>query len=307
MKNNGKTLILTYGNLDTLSHVYDIGIDLFNVEFKRIYKNWPSFLLKICRNSFFVYFCMDKWKTNINLYDKIILTDNVATISVVKWFKRNYKNKDGKIIYYYFNTIKSIKNTKSPDILKKYDLELWSYNIHDCKKYNINYNKQVGIKKLYSINDNNQCKYDIVFLGYTKGRKELLMKINDFCINNNINAFFYIPDCDDFPNNRCKNGKPISYEKYIEIAKNSKSILDIVTSKNYGLTLRPLEALFLNKKLITNYADIKDYDLYNENIFILDNNINNLKKFLKESDIICWDSEIVNSYDISEWIKRFDN
>lgn len=38
------------------------------------------------------------------------------------------------------------------------------------------------------------------------------------------------------------------YKSYIlDIASNSRAILDLVTNENIGLTLRPLEALFLGK------------------------------------------------------------
>ena len=64
----------------------------------------------------------------------------------------------------------------------------------------------------------------------------------------------------------------------------SNCILDYNQEGQVGLTLRPMEALFLEKKLITNNKDIKNYDFYNpSNIFILgENNIEDIKEFINK-------------------------
>lgn len=62
----------------------------------------------------------------------------------------------------------------------------------------------------------------------------------------------------------------IPYEAILEGDLRSKAILDIVQEGQTGLTWRPIEALLLERKLITNFVGIKEYDFYSkENIFIL--------------------------------------
>ena len=100
----------------------------------------------------------------------------------------------------------------------------------------------------------------------------------------------------------------MQYEKYLEMVMKSKAILDLVTENNEGLTLRPLEAMIANKKLITNFKGIKNLDLYNaNNVFIIDeDNMNDMGIFLKtQIDPI---SELVKkSYCEKEWLLRFLN
>ena len=92
-----------------------------------------------------------------------------------------------------------------------------------------------------------------------------------------------------------------------ENIKQSRAILDIVQSGQSGITLRPMEAMFYNKKLITNNIYIKEYDFYNpRNIFILqERNINELNEFL-ELPMIEINQDIKNKYKFSGgWLEDF--
>ena len=99
----------------------------------------------------------------------------------------------------------------------------------------------------------------------------------------------------------------VPYEDYLKLLVKTKTILDIVDGNQSGLTLRCMEALFFNKKLITNNLDIENYDFYNpKNVFILGkDDMNNIKQFI-DSPYELVDEKIVNYYDFDEWIKRFN-
>ena len=101
--------------------------------------------------------------------------------------------------------------------------------------------------------------------------------------------------------------KCISYKEYLKKIEKSKAILDIIEDTQYpALTLRVLESLFFEKKLVTNNEDIKNYAIYNpNNIFIVkENNITDIIKFL-EKPYISLKPEIIDYYDFKNWIKRF--
>lgn len=79
----------------------------------------------------------------------------------------------------------------------------------------------------------------------------------------------------------------------------------IVKMGQEGYTLRTIESLFLSKKLITNNKNIIKEDFYNpNNIFILDNNYNNIKKFL-ERPYKSISNEIKEKYLTRSWVSRF--
>ena len=67
-----------------------------------------------------------------------------------------------------------------------------------------------------------------------------------------------------------------------------------------------MEALFLERKLITNNTDIKNYDFYNhDNIFILgEDNINEIKEFINKPYKKI-DQDIIDYYDFDQWLNRF--
>ena len=64
--------------------------------------------------------------------------------------------------------------------------------------------------------------------------------------------------------------------------------------------------MFNNKKLITNFKEIKNYDFFNKhNIFIWnENNTNELIEFLKLNDFVSVNEQLVK-YDVDSWLMRF--
>ncbi|OCL22216.1 hypothetical protein A9G07_08995 [Gilliamella sp. wkB72] len=84
-----------------------------------------------------------------------------------------------------------------------------------------------------------------------------------------------------------KLGNKISYLDNIKKVKQSDIILEIGQMGQTGVTLRAIEAILLNKRLITTNKSIKKYDFYSpEQIFILDeNNYHQIKKFLESQFI----------------------
>ena len=129
---------------------------------------------------------------------------------------------------------------------------------------------------------------------------EELEKIKENLEKANYKCLFIIPGVTQ------KEG--ISYDENLQIIKRSKCIIDIYQKHQLGLTRRPLEALFYNKKLITNNQDIVNYDFYNpNNIYILKQiNIIDILNFMdkKREEI---PHEIKEQYDIRNWLKRFMN
>ena len=129
--------------------------------------------------------------------------------------------------------------------------EVWTFDKKDSLQYNLKYNPQ-----FYTYNiklPKRDLKYDILFLGRDKGRKESIQEWKTLFEQNNLKVNLCI----------IENEKDyIPYPKYLTMLSESKTILDFVAPGQSGLTLRTMESLFLEKKLITNNQDIKNYDFY---------------------------------------------
>ena len=300
-----KTLVLVGKNVDVF---FKREID--NVSFCDTYnRKIPFPILRVVRNlNSLVYHALGRWKKSINEYDTIILFDGDASPSLVKWVEK-HANKNCRLIFYYRNKVKACRREFSPLVLSNTRYELWSYNIHDCEEFGLKYNNQVLnyeiVDKIAANIKVEEPVWDVVFLGAAKGREEQLADISEYCERNGLSAYIYVVGGQSVKNNKCVDGKLLSYAEYIELVINSRAVLDVVTDRNWGLTLRPIEAFRLNKKLITNYRDIDRYDFYNsDNIFCFDESLDGLSTFLNGGFVHISDS-IVDGYDIKEWFKHF--
>ena len=72
-----------------------------------------------------------------------------------------------------------------------------------------------------------------------------------------------------------------------------------------GLTMRTIELLGLQKKIITTNIDIVNYDFYNPvNILIIDRDSPKINKEFFTTPFTPIPQEIVSKYIISNWLKR---
>ena len=102
----------------------------------------------------------------------------------------------------------------------------------------------------------------------------------------------------------------MTYEEIINAIRETRAILDLNREDQTGLTLRPLEALFFKRKLVTNNAHIKSYKVYNpENVFVVsDNDFTGLEDFLKRPYVPAGnEEEIFRRYTFSDWLGRIVN
>ena len=291
-----KILLLSGHDIDLLRKS-DICLDVYDV-----YKNGIFFKV-VKKNKFLLPFAFGDWKKRIKLYNTVVIFDTYYNVGMIDYI---YKEKPNiKIIFYCWNTIETISRRidVNPLFMDK-RIEMWSYNRNDCKKYKMSYNPQFWNKRLIPME--NGKAIDISFIGSPKHRINYLREISDYCDLNSLQTYFYVTNCKDDFNKNTMN-KFLPYEEYIrKIASNSKAILDLVTEENYGLTLRPLEALFLKKKLITNYFDIVDEMFYNtNNVYLYGKDDRNINEFL-DSPYKEIDENIIEFYNCESWIKRFE-
>lgn len=230
------------------------------------------------------------WKDEIDSTDIFIMFDSHYSRDIANYIK--YINPSSKIYFYFWNIITD-KNKHFFD--ENVVDQFWTFDSEDAKKYSINYNPQFYTRNI-TLNQSGVIM-DTFFLGREKNRKEITCGINDTLDKLGLNAKVYlIPNGDTL----------YSYPSYLEKVAQSKSILDIINPNQSGLTLRCMESLFFQKKLITNNLRISEYDFYNpQNIFILGkDNDGKLLEFIN-SDYIGVDEEVVANYDYSNWVKRF--
>ncbi|RKQ34279.1 hypothetical protein [Oceanobacillus halophilus] len=243
---------------------------------------------------------LNSWKKNIKFYDTVIIHASQLAPPVVKYIRK--KNPDIRIIVWFWNPVDKCVPL---DKFSGTNCEFWSFDEKDCKSYGLRYNSQYYFKGLKL--ENRKIEYDVFFVGGDKGRINELIEIQSWLNNNLVTNYFHITPTKKI-NEKYRDvyKERIPYSKVLEYISKSNAILDIVSENQNGLTLRPLEALFFNKKLITNDRNIIYKDFYRkENIFILGtDDIDYLPEFLNEP-FIPVDLNVRNNYDFDTWISRF--
>jgi hypothetical protein len=223
-----------------------------------------------------------------------------VTEDYLKWLKQQLTS--SRLVFWYWNPV---KKSLPPGKVGININEKWSYSPADCKEYHLSYNSQFYFSSLKL--PVAEIHYDVFFLGRDKGRLAELLELKQKFKSLKLNVKFHIS-----PNQRLylrKDGayqKLISYDSALMEMARSRSILDILSDPMDGLSLRAMESLFHERKLITNSQTIMNYDFYNsQNIFILGkDNLIDLPEFIKSSYKKI-EPEIIDSYDFKNWIKRF--
>lgn len=203
------------------------------------------------------------------------------------------------------------------ELQKRLNFRIISFDKQDCQKYGLLYIPQnidyPGIEEKVLLNDRNDIgykpKWDIIWLGLDKGRIDLLKDLKLYFDTSNITyKMQVVADRRKIYSPEIKSilvYKNVPYERYLEDVLNSRAILDLCQKGQNGLTLRPIEAIRLRRKLITNYLAIDTYDFYRkENIFIIGkDNLSNIHEFLNTPYQELPD-DIVNQYTFDGMIQR---
>lgn len=181
---------------------------------------------------------------------------------------------------------------------------IFSFDSADCQRYSLAMIEQFLPFSLHEIqrlqkeskSENKRCFF---VGGYEPIRAETLKILTPELENSGYKPDFYLLDKynnhDSYPDN-CQN-KRLSYIENIEKVKHASVLLEINKPEQRGLTLRALEALIFNKKLITTNASIRSMDLYDPSrIFIYNvDDIEGLQDFL-QSPLPYVDEKLLSKY-----------
>ena len=235
-------------------------------------------------------------------YDKVIIFDNSLIYLYchlfVKW---------NKLFFWLWNTVES-NGSKIRFYLCKIFNNTYSFDTGDVYRYKLKFNTQFYYRSAQSENNSIKEHYSVYFVGADKGRYEFISKLAYYLDENNIlYNFNIIAD-----KNRVYNNNKIICEKFFDYHdicttyENVDAILEVCKPGQEGMTLRLMEALFYNKKLITNNEHYRELPFYNpKNIFIInEKNFSELLTFLK-TPMDLYDETMKNYYSIENWLRRF--
>lgn len=212
-----------------------------------------------------------------------------------------------KFINYQFDGI-----SMCPDIFlkRKYFTDFFSFEKEDIKLYpelkmkfitNFYFNPIISQKRKENI--------DFYYVG--TGTNERIEYLKNFAFYfAEYKNFFLLTSSKNLPYPLTNLCSPVPYKENLNNVQNCKCIIDIKLENHNGLSFRFFEALFYEKKIITNNQSIKEYDFYHpHNILVTDyKNIdqNQILNFLNLSYSTI-DKSIVSKYSLSSWLSTILN
>ncbi|MBN3063858.1 hypothetical protein H5A21_07110 [Pectobacterium aquaticum] len=181
-----------------------------------------------------------------------------------------------------FRNLINKKYKKRVEGLRESGFDMYTFDPSDAQFFNIKFKDQY--LPVYKEKENiPECR--AYFLGLNKGRRLILSRLSEKLTEKGINSDITIIEESDFSYLFFR--KNVSYRKNVNNVLKSSYIIDIVKEGQDGLTLRALESVFYQRKLITNNKKIASYDFFNpQNILILDDDMNIPDDFLKTSFIV---------------------
>lgn len=286
----------------------DEGIKILDLYRKRTTNRLLRALRKIHLSSFlpFKKIWFGEWANNFQNEKIIILFDTGNARSIINYIRRRAKG--ARIILWYWGPVEISVPIAS---INRQSCEVWTFDERDAAKYNLLLNSQFYCKSFVDKYSRHGFDCDAFFIGTEKNRLNELLDLKETLLRKGITVNFHIVKSGSHYANSSnyEYQQQISYEESLELLSKSRCIVDIVSDDQTGLTIRPLEALFFKKKLITNCKDITKYDFYNKNnIFILGvDDIDSIRSFVL-GDFDCSNQEsLVEKYCLSGWFKRFNS
>jgi hypothetical protein len=180
------------------------------------------------------------------------------------------------------------------EVMKALGYDMATFDERDAQQHGMRLYNQFFRKENVGNNECEEC-YDFYFVGFAKNREQDLLRLKEQL--KDFRVLFKIVHSYE---------ETITYDESVRNILNSKCIVEYVQHNQTGMTLRPLEALFYNKKLITNNQNTVNYDFYYpENVFILGkDNIEDLSTFLN-SPCRALPNELKNKYSVKYWLNHF--
>lgn len=233
----------------------------------------------------------------------IVLFDQRRNYSYYAKKIESMVREDTRLILYLLNPISFSDDYK--ELSKRW--EVWSFSEKDCADNGLMYGETFYSECIPQQFKDVYISKDVFFIGTDKGRGKTIEHIKNKLIDYGLNVDIRIADNKKHIYNR-RYSRYLKYKENCKEVASSKMLLEVVQNGQTGLTLRTMEALFFNKKLITNNAYIKNSIIYRpENFFVIgDDRWEDFEKFVSVPFQPIPDG-VKREFSLDRWIERLLN
>lgn len=234
---------------------------------------------------------------------------------VLKEFRE--KQRDAKFVLYLWDDIERVEGYH--ENRECYD-EIYSFDLRDVEKYGESHgvkhlplfftdaHEYHGEEKKYVLNLSGLLHserleiWDKIVKDNHLNVKECYLYLMGAKINHFVQAI--LPGGNQWMNLKYIHVNGMPFSKMAENSKASKVALDVQFGTQAGLTMRTLESLGANTKLITTNEFVKKYDFYQYgNIHVIDRKNPVVPQEFFDTDYNKISEEIVNKYSLKNWVK----
>lgn len=215
-------------------------------------------------------------------YDYVLVVKGEAiTREAVSLMRKAYPN--AKFVLYLWDSVENIPECDSR--MRKYD-RILTFDPQDAKDYNLLLRPLFFGKEYGQAAGQQSYEYDFAFVGTAHSiRPRVVGQLARERAEKGRKSFSYLflPHPLVYLNNKLRNPcfrsvrmsdihfKPMSAEEIRDVYGRSKCILDVEHDAQRGLTMRTIELVGMQKKMITTNVQVRDYDFYNpRNIYVID-------------------------------------
>lgn len=253
-----------------------------------------------------------------NQYDYVLVI-NIEAMPIKFLAQLREKVPSARFVLYMWDSISNKKETHN--YLPFFDV-IYSFDDNDCSKYpNIKFRPLFYLDEYKALrNQKEKNIYDISFIGTAHSdRLSILNKLKKSIEACNILFYSYVflhskklffwnkLTNPSFKNVRVEDCSyiPLSKDDVINIIRNSKIVIDIQHPGQNGLTMRTIEMLGAERKLITTNQSIMKYDFFRpENICILDRYNPKIPKDFLGTSYISLDDKLYYKYSLDGWLNE---
>lgn len=232
--------------------------------FRIIFSQVVNSKIKIPFKRYFFRYLLKKYNVKNTEDCILIFHEGWFDKDISKCIRSKYSNVTS--VLYFDDTIetyaKSIPSLKPYELKKYYDYVM-TYDPSDASKYGFikcsACFSKIGLDKSLIKN----TKSDLCFIGQPKDRYSLLLAICNHIKDRCSYDFIVVGDKDGNDSGICLTKQYMTYEQYLSHEISSNCILEILKGDTQGATFRCWEAVYYNKKLLTNWKGITSFRYYN--------------------------------------------
>lgn len=239
----------------------------------------------------------ERWQHQLATYDLIVLMDFGYETYISDYIRART---DARIVLFLWNAV----DTEKLELLARVEQagsidDVYTFDPIDAALHNIKHNTTFYSSKVVA--PPVQITHDIYFGGKDKNRNEIILNTKKEMEALGLRFLLHCPGLTGSISDEY-----IRYPEYLNLALQSKALLEILKAGQTGISLRSMEALFLGKKLITYNRIIEHYRFYHpDNVFIVGkDNWADLPAFI-DKPMQPIDAKIIDFFDFPQWLARF--